>query len=184
MAHDREAEWKRWLVAAIGGDEAAYRAFLSDISAYLRGWAQNALRRAGRSPAEGEDIVQETLIALHTRRHTWDPSQAVGPWLHAIARHKLIDALRRKTGHDHVPVDDLAEILPAAGDEGALPESDVTKMIGTLPDRQADIVRAIIVEGQRAADVAGRLGMQEGAVRVALHRALKTLAGRFGGDRA
>lgn len=178
---NREADWKCWLVAAIGGDEKAYRAFLSDASSYLRGWARNNLNRAGRSPAEAEDIVQETLIALHTKRHTWDAAQPVGPWLHAIARHKLIDALRRKTGHDHLSVDTFAEVLPAPADDAAIPESDVTRMIDSLPERQARIVRAVVVEGQRAGEVAAALRMQEGTVRVTLHRALKSLAGRFGG---
>ncbi len=168
------------MLAARLGDEAAYRSFLTDASGYLRGWARAGLTRAGRSGAEAEDIVQETLIALHTRRHTWDETQAIGPWLHGIARHKLIDALRKRGGHDHLQVDDLAEVIAAPSQETDLPESDILKMAATLPDKQAAIVQAMFVEGQRTADVAARLGMNEGAVRVALHRALKTLAAKFG----
>lgn len=182
MAHDRETEWKRLLLAAIAGDEGCYRHFLSDVSRYLRGWAQGCLKRAGRSPAEAEDIVQETLIAIHTKRHTWDQSQPVGPWLHGVARHKLIDALRKRTGHDHLSVEAFAEIIPAPTAEHELAQDDVLKMVSSLPHRQADIVRAIFVDGQRTSEVAGRLAMSDGAVRVALHRALKTLASRFGKD--
>lgn len=183
MAHDRETEWKRLLLAAMAGDETSYRHFLSDVSRYLRGWAQGSLKRAGRSSAEAEDIVQETLIAIHTKRHTWDQNQPVGPWLHGVARHKLIDALRKRTGHDHLSVDEFADVIPAPSSEGELAQSDVLKMVASLPDRQADIVRAIFVDGQRTVDVAGKLAMSDGAVRVALHRALKTLAGRYGKDR-
>jgi RNA polymerase sigma-70 factor, ECF subfamily len=182
LAHDREQEWKRLMLAAMAGDEGCYRQFLSDVSRYLRGWAQGSLKRAGRSPAEAEDIVQETLIAIHTKRHTWDQGQPIGPWLHGVARHKLIDALRKRTGHDHLSVDEFAEVIPAPTSEGELAESDVLKMTASLPARQAEIVRAIFVDGQRTADVAGKLAMSDGAVRVALHRALKTLAGRFGKD--
>jgi RNA polymerase sigma-70 factor (ECF subfamily) len=180
MPASREADWKRWMLAGRGGDDAAYRAFLTDVSGYLRGWARGALNRAGRSAAEAEDIVQETLIALHTRRHTWDPGLPVGPWLHGIARHKLIDALRKRGGREHVSVDDFAETLAAPAQEPELPESDILKMVAALPEKQAGIVRAIFVDGQRAGEVAARLGMNEGAVRVALHRALKALAAKFG----
>ncbi len=166
--------------AARRGDEAAYRAFLADASAWLRGYARAGLNRAGRSTGDAEDIVQETLIALHLRRHTWDEAQGVGPWLRGIARHKLIDALRRRGSHGHVPVDDLAEVLPAPAPEAALPEGDILRMAAALPEKQAAIIQATFVEGQRAAEIGSRLGMSEGAVRVALHRALKALAAKFG----
>ncbi|MGL4439733.1 MAG: sigma-70 family RNA polymerase sigma factor [Bosea sp. (in: a-proteobacteria)] len=182
MAHDRETEWKRLMLAAMAGDEGCYRHFLTDVSRYLRGWAQGSLKRAGRSPAEAEDIVQETLIAIHTKRHTWDQTQPVGPWLHGVARHKLIDALRKRTGHDHLSIDEFAEVIPSPSSEGELAQGDVLKMVASLPHRQAEIVRAIFVDGQRTADVAGKFAMSDGAVRVALHRALKTLAGKFGKD--
>jgi RNA polymerase sigma-70 factor, ECF subfamily len=182
LAQDREAEWKSLMLAAIAGDEAAYRRFLTDVSSHLRGWARGALTRAGRSPAEAEDIVQDTLIAIHTRRHTWDASLPIGPWLHGVARHKLVDALRRRTGHDHLSVDDFAETIPAPAQDSDLAGHDVLRMLATLPARQADIVRSVFVEGQRGSEVGQRLGMTEGAVRVALHRALKTLAGRFAHD--
>lgn len=180
MAHAKETIWNRLLRAALAGDEAAYRTFLVDVSGYLRSWAQSSLKRAGRSPAEAEDIVQETLIAIHTKRHTWDSSQLVGPWVHGIARHKLIDALRKRTGHDHLSVDDFAEIIPAQTENQELASSDIIRMISSLPERQATIVRAIFVDGLRTVDVAGKLNMSEGAVRVALHRALKSLALTFG----
>ncbi|MCX7325659.1 MAG: sigma-70 family RNA polymerase sigma factor [Hyphomicrobiales bacterium] len=182
MAHEKETAWRGLLLAAVAGDEASYRSFLGDVAGYLRGWAQGSLKRAGRSPAEAEDIVQETLIAIHTKRHTWDASQPVGPWLHGIARHKLIDALRKRTGHDHLSVDDFAEVIPALPTQQELAGSDITRMIASLPSRQARIVEAIFVDGQRTGDVAGALDMSEGAVRVALHRALKSLARTFGRD--
>ena len=180
MAHDRETEWKRLLLAALAGDEACYRRFLTDVSNYLRGWAQGSLKRTGRSPAEAEDIVQETLLAIHTKRHTWDQGQPVGPWLHGVARHKLIDALRKRNLHDHLSVDEFAEIIPAPQAEGELRHGDILKMVSSLPATQARIVRALFIDGQRTSDVAGTLSMSEGAVRVALHRALKTLAAKFG----
>ncbi len=182
MTLAREAEWKRLLLGGLSGNEASYREFLRDVSSYLRGWAQASLKRAGRSPAEAEDIVQETLIAVHTRRHTWDKAQPVGPWLHGVARHKLIDSLRRRTGHDHLSVDEFAEVIPAPQRDGGLAGQDVLRMVASLPGRQAAIVQALFVDGQRTCDIAAELKMSEGAVRVALHRALKQLAATFGKD--
>lgn len=180
MTDEREQRWRRDLTAARGGDEAAYRRFLTEAAAQLRGFARAGLTRAGRSANEAEDIVQETLIALHTKRHTWDEAQAVSPWLYAIARHKLVDQLRRRTGHDHLAIDDLAEVLPEPVTEAGLPEMDLPRLLGALPERQARIVRGMVIEGRRAAEVGAELGMADGAVRVALHRALKTLATKFG----
>jgi RNA polymerase sigma-70 factor (ECF subfamily) len=181
LQEDREQEWRRQFMAARAGDEAAYRGFLGSVATCLRAWARRALTRAGRSPAEAEDIVQETLIALHTRRHTWDAAQAVTPWVHGIARHKLIDALRKRTGHDHLDIADLAEVLPGdAASPAALPAIDVARMIATLPERQARIVRGVFLEEKRAGELGQELAMSEGAVRVALHRALKQLGARFG----
>lgn len=184
MNDEREQRWRRDLAAARRGDEAAYRRFLTEAAAQLRGFARAGLSRAGRGAAEAEDIVQETLIALHTRRHTWDETQGVTPWLYAIARHKLIDQLRRRTGHDHLALDDLAETLPEPAPEKALPDMDLPRLMGALPDKQARIVRGMVLEGRRAAEVGAELGMADGAVRVALHRALKALAMRFGTEKA
>jgi RNA polymerase sigma-70 factor (ECF subfamily) len=167
-------------MAGLSGDEIAYRRFLTGVGDALRASARAGLSRAGRSPAESEDIVQEALIAIHTKRHTWDAAQPVGPWVRAIARHKLVDALRRRTGHDHLSVDDFAESIPAPAAEAHLPRLDVLRMVESLPDRQARLVRAVFLEGRRAGEIGAELGMQEGAVRVALHRALKVLAARFG----
>ena len=53
------------------------------------------------------------------------------------------------------------------------------KMLASLAERQRVIVEAISIEGRSARDVGQRLGMSEGAVRVALHRALKALAAAY-----
>jgi RNA polymerase sigma-70 factor (ECF subfamily) len=158
------------------GDDEAYRRLLVDVAAWLRGVARRGLVRAGRSVEDSEDIVQETLLVMHLKRDSWDDSQPLEPWLHAIARHKLIDHLRRRGFKDHVDIDEHAETLaaPQAGEEGA--SADAMRMLASLPERQRRIVEAISIEGLSARDVGGRLGMSEGAVRVALHRALKALA--------
>jgi len=131
---------------------------------------------AGRGPAESEDIVQESLLAIHLKRDSWDESRPIEPWLRAIARHKLTDHLRRRGFHDHVDIDDWSNSLEVAVDVEAPAVVDSRLLLESLPERQRVIVHQISLEGRSASDVAARLGMSEGAVRVALHRALKTLA--------
>jgi RNA polymerase sigma-70 factor (ECF subfamily) len=158
------------------GDDEAYRLLLGRVAAWLRAVARRGLVRAGRSVEDSEDIVQETLLAVHLKRDSWDESQPLEPWLHAIARHKLIDHLRRRGVRDHVDIEDHAATLaaPPAGEVGA--STDAIRMLASLPERQRRIVEAISIEGMSAREVGGRLGMSEGAVRVALHRALRALA--------
>lgn len=167
--------------AALAGDTTAYANLLRDVGDRARASVRGMLRRRGQSEADLEDIVQEVLLAVHLKRQTWDPSRPLGPWLAAIVRHKLIDAMRRRRLGD-VPVDELADVLPA---EASAPSDahDVERTLASLPDRPRAIVRAIAVEGRSAAQVGAELGMNEGAVRVALHRALKDLAARFRGTR-
>lgn len=113
---------------------------------------------------------------MHLKRDTWDETQPLEPWLRAIARHKLVDHLRRRGYRDHVSIDDQVDCLVATSDPDADARSDSRRLLEGLPDRQRRIVEEISLEGRRAAEVAVRLGMSEGAVRVTLHRALKALA--------
>lgn len=158
------------------GNEDAYRQLLGRVSVWLRGVVRRGLAAAGRSAADCEDVVQETLLAMHLKRDTWDDTQPLEPWLRAIARHKLVDHLRRRGYRDHVSIDDQVDYLAATTDPDADARADSRRLLETLPDRQRRIVEEISLEGRRAAEVAVRLGMSEGAVRVTLHRALKALA--------
>jgi RNA polymerase sigma-70 factor (ECF subfamily) len=161
------------------GDDAAYRWLLVRVSRWLRPVVRRGLLAAGGGPEDGEDIVQETLLAMHLKRDTWDEAQPIEPWLRAIARYKLVDHLRRRGFSKHVDIDDYADSLAASTDADPAPAVDSRRLLATLSERQRRIVEEISLEGRRAADVAARLGMSEGAVRVALHRALRALAEAF-----
>lgn len=163
--------------AALDGDEAAYRRLLAALTPVLRANARRTLSRMGAPTADAEDIVQETLLALHLHRHTWRRTDPIGPWVTAIARYKLVDVLRRRGRRAEVTIDDLVETLPDTADqEEELGRQQAIRLVDTLDGRQGDVVRAISVEGADIRDTATKLGMSEGAVRVALHRGLKTLA--------
>lgn len=161
--------------AARGGDAAAYRVLLADLGGVARAHVARALARAGRGNAEVEDIVQEVLLAIHLKRDTWDEALPFSPWLFAVMRFKIIDALRRSGLRMSLPIEDFEAVIPAppAQDEG---RQDVTRLMARLDERPRAIVEAISLQGHSAGEVAQRLNMSEGAVRVALHRALKVLA--------
>lgn len=170
--------------AARQGDDEAYRHLLGEVAVWLRVVVRRGLAAAGRGPADCEDIVQETLLAMHLKRDTWDEARPFAPWLRAIARHKLADHLRRRGYNDHVDIDDWSNSLEVAVEVDPPTAIDSRRMLASLPERQRRIVEEISLEGRRAADVATRLGMSEGAVRVSLHRALKALAALYRRDRS
>jgi RNA polymerase sigma-70 factor (ECF subfamily) len=164
--------------AAIAGDAAAYERFLRLLTPVLRSLARRNLAHAGQEIVEAEDVVQETLLAIHLKRHTWDADKPVAPWVLAIARNKLIDALRRSGRHRGVAIDDFAETLAAQESEPS-PARDIERQLERLSERQGAVVRAVSVDGLSIREAAIRLGISEGAVRVALHRGLANLAARL-----
>ncbi len=167
-------DWGRLLIAANAGDSRAYEQFLQSVAPVLRG----VVRAKGYDLGETgcEDVLQDVLLAVHLKRHTWQEGTPVRPWLYAIARYKVVDAFRARGRTVVLPIDDFAEILPAEVGPDPTEASDMAKMIGMLDDRSANIVRKICLEGSSSGEAGQALNMSDGAVRVALHRALKTLA--------
>ncbi len=165
--------------AAIGGDASSYRRLLESLAPLLRSLARRGFERAGMGNAEIEDVVQETLLAIHLKRDTWDRTKSAGPWIMAISRYKLIDALRRRGRSAGVQVDDLAESLADESARDGADEQDVERVLEGLNGRALDIVRSVSLEGQGVRETAERLQMTEVAVRVSLHRSLKQLARQY-----
>jgi RNA polymerase sigma factor (sigma-70 family) len=180
LGSSRDDRWSGLMRLAIAGDQSAYKTLLEEIAPYVRAVALRIASPTTAGVSDVEDVVQETLLAIHLKRGTWQPSLPFTPWLNAIIRHKAIDAMRRRGTRVEIDIDTLAEGLaaPSRSDDASL---DVATMLATLDERQRTIVKQLSLEGRGAADVARELGMTESAVRVVLHRALKTLAERFGG---
>lgn len=167
------------MLRALDGDAAAYRALLDALRGPLLGFYR---RRLGAEDAgEADDLVQETLIAIHGRRATFDPSQPFTAWAYAIARYKLIDHLRRRRRRRAVPIDDVAELFAADQFEAAMARHDVDKLLATLPERPRRMIRDTKLEGYSNAEAAARLGSTDVAVKVGVHRGLKRLAARLQG---
>jgi RNA polymerase sigma-70 factor (ECF subfamily) len=166
-------------IAALAGDPAAYRSFLEAISGRLRSYLRGMLMRAGRADAgEAEDVLQETLLALHLSRHTYDRSSPVTAWAHAIARYKLVDHLRRTGRHTgHLPLDDEASRLTVPPENsGAEARLDIERALKALPERTRGLIDRVKLQGASVAEAAGAAGMTETAAKVAIHRGLQTMA--------
>lgn len=171
----REGDWAACMRAAMAGDADAYRRFLTAITPHVRAVARARCRTLGTAGNEIEDIVQEVLLAIHLKRGTWDVNRPIGPWVAAITRNKLIDILRRNGRHASVPIDDIMESLAAEDRTPELSTRDIDTLLGQLKVQQRDIVQSISLDGHSVRETADRLQMSEGAVRVALHRALKAM---------
>jgi RNA polymerase sigma-70 factor (ECF subfamily) len=165
--------------AALAGDTGAYRKFLHAVAPYIRAVARSRCRRLGVLESDAEDIVQEVLLTIHLKQGTWDPSKQIGPWVSAITRNKIIDAFRRRRRRIDVPLEDVIDILQAEDQPPEILTREIDFLLGQLTCRQQEIVRSISVNGTSIRETAERLKMTEVAVRVSLHRALKTLGALY-----
>jgi RNA polymerase sigma-70 factor (ECF subfamily) len=174
-----EGQYRAWMIAAQAGDSATYQRLLSALGGHLRAYY---MRRVGA--ADAEDLVQETLIAMHTRRATYDITQPFTAWVYSIARYKLIDQYRRSKRRASVPLDEAPELFARDEIESAGAKRDVEKLLATLPKARADLVRGSKLEGLSTAELSAKTGMSESAVKVNVHRALKSMRDTLdgGGD--
>ncbi|WP_353230943.1 sigma-70 family RNA polymerase sigma factor [Novosphingobium sp.] len=181
MAHD-DNHLRALMLAGLAGDGAAHAALLRALLPPLRGFFRRRLsaKSSGSRDDDIEDLVQETMIAIHQRRATYDPDRPFGAWLFAIARYKLIDRYRR-SGRT-MPLDDLGELADEFDfAQASDARSDVDRLLDTIPDKQAAVLRATRIEGLSTAEAAERLGIGESDVKVSAHRGLRALADRVKG---
>jgi RNA polymerase sigma-70 factor (ECF subfamily) len=171
----REERLKDLLVRGLAGDGRAYHVFLHELSAHVRAFLR---ARLVRLPDEVEDLVQETLLAIHNQRHTYDARQPLTAWIHAIARYKLIDMLRRRAVRDALsdPLDDQAELFASSDTEASDARRDLARLLERLPDRHRLPIVHVKLEGLTVTETARLTGMSEAAVKVGVHRGLKALA--------
>ena len=177
IENSKEAELRALMIAGLNGDASAHRALLSALSGHLRAYYRNKLLRSGRRPEEAEDLVQEALMVVHTRRHTYDPAELLTPWVYAIARYKLIDHLRQSRSRlADVPIEDAFDVM--AADDRAAAESrlDLTRLLGKLPEKVRLAIQYVKIEGLSVVEAAARCGVSESAVKINVHRGLKALS--------
>ena len=170
-----EARLKGLLSRGLDGEAPAYQAFLTEMSTHLRAYFR---KRLARLPDEVEDLVQEALLAIHNKRHTYDAGQPLTAWAHAIAKYKLVDLLRRRASHELLtdPMDDETDFFSSADSEAAEARRDLGKLLDQLPDRQRLPIVHTKLEGLSVTEAAQLTGMSESAIKVGVHRGMKALA--------
>jgi RNA polymerase sigma-70 factor (ECF subfamily) len=168
-----EARLKGLFVLGLRGDAAAYETFLRELGSFLRAFLR---KRLAALPDDVEDLVQETLIAVHTRRETYDAAQPLTAWVHAIARYKLVDHLRARAVRASEPLDEESEVFATSDSEAALARRDIARLLARLPERQRLPIVHTRLEGLSVVETARLTGMSESAVKVGVHRGLKALA--------
>lgn len=176
--HKSEARLRAMMVAGLEGDSEAHECLLTALVPLLRSFFRRRVRGADD---DVEDLVQETLIAIHTRRATYDRNRALTAWLYAIARYKLVDHFRRRRYLR--PIEDLSEMLVTEGFEDASAAVlDVERLLEGLPTKQASLIRDTKLGGLAVAEAAKKAHIGISDVKVSVHRGLRTLAARIRGE--
>jgi len=173
-----EAQLKTWMTEGLDGDAVAHAALLRALVPLLRAFYRRRLRGADD---DVEDLVQDTLIAVHTRRASYDRGRPFTAWLYAIARYRMIDHFRRRKMT--VPIEDVEAILTIEGfEDAANAQMDVDRLLAGLSPKQARAIRDTHIDGLSIAEAASRADIGESDVKVSVHRGLKALAARIKGE--
>lgn len=164
-----EETLKSLMVRAQGGDKQSYTVLLEQTGRWLGRYFSNKI-----SSDAIDDLIQETLISLHRKRDSFDPSRAYLPWIAAIARYRWVDKLRQTYKHQASALDfDVAQ----DGHEDVVgAKISIDRLLTMLPEKQAEVIQLVKVEGYSIAEASSRTGQSESLVKVNVHRGLKKLA--------
>lgn len=166
------ADLRSLMLRSQDGEAAAHRELLASLAPRLRSF----FRAKGASGEDAEDLVQETLIAIHTKRHLYDPGQPLLAWVWAIARHRMIDRWRRQSRRgEHVALEDhepfLAADLPEPGD----PTRDIARLLARLPPKQRTCIELVKLGEASIQEASEQTGWTPSDIKVSIHRGLKAL---------
>jgi RNA polymerase sigma factor (sigma-70 family) len=170
----REARWSEWMASAQGGDAAAYQRLLADVLPAIRRQVGARLRDADAC----EDVVQNALLSIHRARHTYRPERPFGPWMRAIVRNAVVDALRERgrRAARETPLErpEAVPAPPALPPDGEL-SPRLAAALRELPEKQRQAVELIHLEGLSVAEAALRARTSPGALKVRAHRGYRLL---------
>ena len=169
-----EQRWSRLMVNAQAGDESDYRTLLTELTQVIHGFLRN---RFGNGDFI-EDCVQETLIAIHQARHTYDRHRPFRAWLFAIVRHKAIDVLRQQRTRQNTAsrYRDTQEVLAQQHQHNeAEHEMMQSRLLESLPETHREVLILTKLIGLSVAETAEKLGISQSLVKVRVHRAIRKL---------
>ena len=175
-ANARALDWSILMAHAQAGERDAYRRLLEEITPYLRSLAA----KRHRDTRDIEDVVQDVLLTVHAIRHTYDPKRPFGPWLVAIAHRRITDRLRRRgrIAARETPLDEEHETFADPGanhQETVSTARSLEQAIERLPPGQREAIRLLKLQEMSLKEAASASGMSVAALKVATHRAMKSL---------
>ena len=174
-----ESELSALFNQAQQGSQQAYQQLLTRMAALVRAYLR---RRLTGQDADVEDLVQEVLLAVHTKRHTYDSTKPITAWMHAIARYKLIDFWRRidRHGEQGLSSEDADALIGESSIDDYEAHTDLQTLMSQLSKAQQDAITLVKLQGVSVAEAAQQLGMTEAAIKVHTHRGIRKLAGLLG----
>ncbi len=158
------------------GDSDAYRKLLAELSTMLEKYALRAVKRSSSrgDTTFAKDIVQEVLLAIHAKRHTYEPSQRFLPWVFGIARHKLVD-WQRKHFFEFKSFDFEFDLSEFPADEVPSDPQMLQSLLGQLSSNQRTVLELTKIQGLSIEEAAKKTGLSEANVKVLAHRGILTL---------
>lgn len=174
-----EPRLKALMIRGLDGDGSAHGQLLSAMSGFLRAYF---FRRLGPASADAEDLVQETLLAIHLKRDAYDHRQPFTPWAYAVARYKLLDHFRRLRTRHTVPIDDAGDLFTQENPEEGAVRHDIAKLLSSLSPRQRSLLTDVKLAGLSMGEAARRGDMSVTAAKVGVHRSMKRLARKVGDE--
>lgn len=175
-----EFELKALMLLSLDGDENAYRCLLGILRLLLESYFK---RRLASNAQDTDDLIQDTLLALHQRRITYDRERPFTAWFFTIARHKLVDHHRRRGGRSVVSLELVEGVADGYSEDAFLASMDVERLLSGIPAWQSELIRRVRLEGRSVAEAAAASGKTEAMVKVSVHRGIKALAARLRGER-
>lgn len=164
-----EESLRQLMVRSQGGDKQSYASLLHESEKWLRRYFARKINQTAI-----DDLVQETLISLHRKRASYDPTKAFLPWLAAIGRYRWIDSLRKIYQHDHEPL--YEEMVSDPQDVSVAAKVSIERLLGMIPPKQAEVIQMVKINGNTIAEAAAKTGQSESLVKVNIHRGLKTMS--------
>ena len=164
------------------GDDDAYRRLLEGVSLLVRTYTR---RRLVGLDADVEDLVQDVLLAVHLKQHTYDASRPITAWVHTIARYKLIDFWRLQTrrAEEALSAEDTEALADTSSLNATETTPDLEALISQLPRLHQAVIRLVKLQGYSVQEAATRLQISPAAVKVYTHRGIKKLAEQLRADR-